>query len=139
MADDGAKRPGYDARQETTSVLVERFERGKTFVSLGEYRAAYIEYRGVYNLVCAWMSRGAQERIRGLLDEVRARIKVYYGLLDRREVWARSALRDRVAVIEDLLLDIELELASNAKHLLLPGGVDEEELDLNRFLQESGA
>lgn len=133
------KKPAYDARQYATPYFVQMFEKGHEYLLFGHFRAAFLKYSTAFNFSRPYLKREHAEEITTLLQKVRKLIGEYSGLAQRGEQFALLAAENRALNIEDLLLQVDAALSEHAKHLFLPMGEgDQEELDMERFMRESG-
>ena len=112
MADAGAKKPGYDARQETVQLIIKRLDRFGEYVQDGELELAHRELRLFFNVVQAWMSEADIVKVDADLKR-----------------WRPNRRRS-----EDELLRINGDLTKSAKHLLLPSSIEDTygEVDFNQ-------
>lgn len=137
MSHDKNKGVAYDARQETTRLLVERMSKGQEFLQFADYRSSYLQYRGVFNIVASYVRESEREEIRGELEKVNNLIRKTIPLLRSGEEWSKKAGLDKTQEIENLLMHIEELLVTYARHMFLPSGDNEEEFhNINDLLSE---
>lgn len=126
---EGFSKPGFDGRLKYFELMKEIIDAVTVYSMNHDYFKWYRSLRLMYSITQPWLAKKLE--INKLLKEVKDEVMFVSK--------ARTISKERLLDFDEKLFLIQDQMIEGSKYLWLPGGTGmaEEELDINKWMEES--